>query len=158
MLTEALPEGDARGLQQTPHRLDLPVPLPNSHPDPSSAASTTLPLQVQSLSKLFMQLFGKKSVFLSKEMQRDRLADSRPCSLSQVVDTNVTSLVTPRLTRALKCHDHEPQTCTPSSCLNGGRCVGPNTEKRCVNFVWTRDVPRGTSTPGDRTVKVSKQV
>ncbi|KAK8405865.1 hypothetical protein O3P69_001973 [Scylla paramamosain] len=94
VLTEALPEGEEKRLQRPPHRLDLPVPLPNSHPDPSSAASTTLPLQV--------------------------------------VDTNVTSLVTPRLTRALKCHDHEPQTCTPSSCLNGGRCVGPNTEKRCV--------------------------
>lgn len=49
MLTEALPEGEKRGLQRAPHRLDLPVPLPNSHPDPSSAASTTLPLQVQSL-------------------------------------------------------------------------------------------------------------
>lgn len=57
MLTETLPEeeeggrGESRveGLQQPSYRLDQedhPVPLPNSHPDPSSAASTTLPLQV----------------------------------------------------------------------------------------------------------------
>ncbi|MPC21298.1 hypothetical protein E2C01_014280 [Portunus trituberculatus] len=41
----------------------------------------------------------------------------------QVVDTNVTALVTPRLTRSLACYAHEPETCTASSCLNGGRCM-----------------------------------
>nr|XP_045603724.1 putative neural-cadherin 2 isoform X2 [Procambarus clarkii]XP_045603725.1 putative neural-cadherin 2 isoform X2 [Procambarus clarkii] len=53
----------------------------------------------------------------------------------QVVDTNTTSLVTPRLTRA---HDCDPrlqsgdETCTPISCLNGGRCVRTDIGKRCV--------------------------
>ncbi|XP_050721664.1 putative neural-cadherin 2 isoform X2 [Eriocheir sinensis] len=50
----------------------------------------------------------------------------------QVVDTNITSLVTPRLSRALPCRAHEPETCTPSSCLNGGRCVPSPTGNRCV--------------------------
>ncbi|XP_063874461.1 putative neural-cadherin 2 isoform X1 [Scylla paramamosain] len=53
----------------------------------------------------------------------------------QVVDANATSLVTPRLTRAHSCLDHaqNSETCTPTSCLNGGRCV--RTEEgvyRCV--------------------------
>ncbi|XP_050716089.1 putative neural-cadherin 2 isoform X2 [Eriocheir sinensis] len=57
----------------------------------------------------------------------------------QVVDTNATALVTPRLTRAHSCHAHahthapDPEDCTPTSCLNGGRCV--RTEEgndRCV--------------------------
>ncbi|XP_045101058.1 putative neural-cadherin 2 isoform X2 [Portunus trituberculatus] len=53
----------------------------------------------------------------------------------QVVDTNATSLVTPRLTRAHSCLDYaqNSETCTPTSCLNGGRCV--RTEEgvyRCV--------------------------
>ncbi|XP_037782822.1 uncharacterized protein LOC119579199 [Penaeus monodon] len=42
----------------------------------------------------------------------------------QVVDSNITSLVTPRITRAHDCHAHtryEKDTCT--SCLNGGRCM-----------------------------------
>ncbi|XP_045138941.1 putative neural-cadherin 2 isoform X2 [Portunus trituberculatus] len=50
----------------------------------------------------------------------------------QVVDTNITSLVTPRLTRALSCRAHEPETCTPSSCLNGGRCLPHPAGNRCV--------------------------
>ncbi|XP_068219971.1 cadherin-related hmr-1-like [Palaemon carinicauda] len=46
--------------------------------------------------------------------------------LLRVVDTNTTSLVTPRLTRARDCHAHSREvdfSCTPTSCLNGGRCV-----------------------------------
>ncbi|KAG7168189.1 neural-cadherin 2-like 6, partial [Homarus americanus] len=50
----------------------------------------------------------------------------------QVVDTNATSLVTPRLTRAHACHAHEPETCTPTSCLNGGRCVRSSDGNRCI--------------------------
>ncbi|XP_068228176.1 neural-cadherin-like [Palaemon carinicauda] len=50
----------------------------------------------------------------------------------QVVDTNATSLVTPRLTRASRCHSHEPETCTPASCLNGGRCIKTQNGNRCV--------------------------
>ncbi|XP_042205064.1 putative neural-cadherin 2 isoform X2 [Homarus americanus] len=53
----------------------------------------------------------------------------------QVVDTNATSLVTPRLTRAHDCHTHtlyDEDTCTPSSCLNGGRCVRTQLGNRCV--------------------------
>ncbi|XP_071513351.1 uncharacterized protein [Panulirus ornatus] len=45
----------------------------------------------------------------------------------QVVDTNQTSLVTPRLTRAQNCQaqtaGYVDDACTPTSCLNGGRCV-----------------------------------
>ena len=70
------------------------------------------------------------NVFLTMKEQREAETQFLYHILFQVVDTNVTSLVTPRLTRALKCHDHQPQTCRPSSCLNGGRCVGPNTEKK----------------------------
>ncbi|XP_042231102.1 putative neural-cadherin 2 [Homarus americanus] len=50
----------------------------------------------------------------------------------QVVDTNATSLVTPRLTRTLACCAHEPDTCTPTTCLNGGRCVASSGGNRCV--------------------------
>ncbi|XP_069945615.1 putative neural-cadherin 2 isoform X3 [Cherax quadricarinatus] len=50
----------------------------------------------------------------------------------QVVDTNSTSLVTPRLTQSPVCHTHEPETCTPTSCLNGGRCVAYPSGSRCV--------------------------
>ncbi|KAG7168236.1 Neural-cadherin-like 10, partial [Homarus americanus] len=50
----------------------------------------------------------------------------------QVVDINSTSLVTPRLTRAHVCYAHDLETCTPTSCLNGGRCVGSLTGNRCV--------------------------
>ncbi|KAG7170160.1 Neural-cadherin-like 6 [Homarus americanus] len=49
----------------------------------------------------------------------------------QVVDTNITSLVTPRLTRAYDCNTHTlygDETCTPTSCLNGGRCVRKHPE------------------------------
>ncbi|XP_047498494.1 neural-cadherin-like [Penaeus chinensis] len=43
----------------------------------------------------------------------------------QVVDTNSTALVTPRLSQAHTCQTpaHESEICTPTSCLNGGRCV-----------------------------------
>nr|XP_045606773.1 putative neural-cadherin 2 [Procambarus clarkii] len=50
----------------------------------------------------------------------------------QVIDTNVTSLVTPLLAHTHACHAHDPETCTPTSCLNGGRCVGSPGGKRCV--------------------------
>ncbi|KAK4315393.1 hypothetical protein Pmani_013310 [Petrolisthes manimaculis] len=50
----------------------------------------------------------------------------------QVVDANVTSLVTPRLTRSHTCHAHYPETCTPISCLNGGRCVRSLQGNKCV--------------------------
>ncbi|XP_063879939.1 putative neural-cadherin 2 isoform X2 [Scylla paramamosain] len=58
----------------------------------------------------------------------------------QVVDTNVTALVTPRLTRSLACYAHEPETCTASSCLNGGRCMRTPEGNRCV-------CPQGSSGP-----------
>ncbi|XP_069937245.1 neural-cadherin-like, partial [Cherax quadricarinatus] len=44
----------------------------------------------------------------------------------QVVDTNTTSLVTPRLTRPHDCHTQhprQPETCTAATCFNGGRCI-----------------------------------
>ncbi|KAK3860230.1 hypothetical protein Pcinc_033702, partial [Petrolisthes cinctipes] len=53
----------------------------------------------------------------------------------QVVDTNATSLVTPRLTHAHHtCHhpQRHPLTCTPGSCLNGGRCVRSSHGNRCI--------------------------
>ncbi|XP_064116623.1 putative neural-cadherin 2 [Macrobrachium nipponense] len=61
----------------------------------------------------------------------------------QVVDTNMTSLVTPLLIRSHKCvsqesprgHAHasyDSDTCAPSSCLNGGRCVRFPSGSRCV--------------------------
>ncbi|XP_071536341.1 putative neural-cadherin 2 isoform X3 [Panulirus ornatus] len=52
----------------------------------------------------------------------------------QVVDTNSTALVTPRLTHARDCHAHahDPYTCTPNTCLNGGRCVRSHNGNRCV--------------------------
>ncbi|XP_045131274.1 putative neural-cadherin 2 isoform X2 [Portunus trituberculatus] len=54
----------------------------------------------------------------------------------QVVDTNHTSLVTPRLTRAHDCHRRshhlEEESCTPSTCLNGGRCVRTDSGNRCL--------------------------
>ncbi|XP_068219972.1 putative neural-cadherin 2 [Palaemon carinicauda] len=53
----------------------------------------------------------------------------------QVVDTNTTSLVTPRLTRARDCHAHSREvdfSCTPTSCLNGGRCVRNDQGNRCI--------------------------
>ncbi|KAK4295368.1 hypothetical protein Pmani_032058, partial [Petrolisthes manimaculis] len=81
----------------------------------------------------------------------------------QVVDTNVTSLVTPRLTRAHNCNPHTryDPTCTSNSCLNGGRCVRTDVGSRCVcpggswgpqckilsrtflgsGFAWVRSLP-----------------
>ncbi|KAK8754217.1 hypothetical protein OTU49_014924, partial [Cherax quadricarinatus] len=53
----------------------------------------------------------------------------------QVIDTNSTSLVTPRLMRAHDCHAnkyYEDYTCTPASCLNGGRCLKTDVGNRCV--------------------------
>ncbi|KAK8742319.1 hypothetical protein OTU49_001800, partial [Cherax quadricarinatus] len=49
-----------------------------------------------------------------------------------VVDINSTSLVTPRLASLPSCLHQEPDACTPSSCLNGGRCSGFPTDHRCV--------------------------
>ncbi|XP_066952072.1 neural-cadherin-like isoform X1 [Macrobrachium rosenbergii] len=61
----------------------------------------------------------------------------------QVVDTNLTSLVTPLLVRTHECvpagsprghgyASYDPATCSPSSCLNGGRCVRFTSGSRCV--------------------------
>ncbi|XP_066968094.1 putative neural-cadherin 2 [Macrobrachium rosenbergii] len=50
----------------------------------------------------------------------------------QVIDTNSTSIVTPRLTRTTRCHIQEPETCTAASCLNGGRCIGTSHGNRCI--------------------------
>ncbi|XP_069978400.1 LOW QUALITY PROTEIN: neural-cadherin, partial [Penaeus vannamei] len=58
-----------------------------------------------------------------------------PPILPQVVDTNSTSLVTPRLTRAHDCRLHARDgdaACTERSCLNGGRCVRMEKGNRCV--------------------------
>ncbi|KAK7080329.1 hypothetical protein SK128_017660 [Halocaridina rubra] len=53
----------------------------------------------------------------------------------QVVDTNATSLVTPRLSRSNHCRfapTEADDDCTPTSCLNGGRCLRLNGDSRCV--------------------------
>ncbi|XP_071536735.1 putative neural-cadherin 2 isoform X2 [Panulirus ornatus] len=52
----------------------------------------------------------------------------------QVVDTNATSLVTPRLSRAHACHAYSPEseTCSSTTCLNGGKCVWSPVGNRCV--------------------------
>ncbi|CAL4133360.1 unnamed protein product, partial [Meganyctiphanes norvegica] len=52
----------------------------------------------------------------------------------QVVDTNSTSLVTPRLSRSRPCRARytDTESCTPVSCLNGGRCVRSSAGDRCV--------------------------
>ncbi|XP_066957970.1 putative neural-cadherin 2 isoform X2 [Macrobrachium rosenbergii] len=53
----------------------------------------------------------------------------------QVVDTNSTSLVTPKLSRAPDCRSHirdADDACTPSSCLNGGKCVRTDIGNRCI--------------------------
>nr|XP_027235811.1 putative neural-cadherin 2 [Penaeus vannamei] len=66
----------------------------------------------------------------SKDTQEPSSAaslSSSPVPL-QVVDINATSLVTPRLTHARRCHALEYDTCTPATCLNGGRCVGDHGE------------------------------
>ncbi|XP_071513597.1 uncharacterized protein [Panulirus ornatus] len=58
----------------------------------------------------------------------------------QVVDTNLTSLVTPRLMRASDCHTlahYRDNTCTPTSCLNGGRCIRTDIGNRCVCPGWS---------------------
>ncbi|KAK8719546.1 hypothetical protein OTU49_013961, partial [Cherax quadricarinatus] len=61
----------------------------------------------------------------------------------QVVDTNTTSFVTPRLTRPHDCHTQhprQPETCTAATCFNGGRCILTSTGSRCV-------CPGGSSGP-----------
>ncbi|XP_071513389.1 putative neural-cadherin 2 isoform X2 [Panulirus ornatus] len=53
----------------------------------------------------------------------------------QAVDTNLTSLVTPHLTRAQDCPAHTQygdDSCTSASCLNGGRCIRTDLGNRCV--------------------------
>ncbi|XP_066984935.1 putative neural-cadherin 2 [Macrobrachium rosenbergii] len=61
----------------------------------------------------------------------------------QVVDTNMTSLVTPLLIRTRECVSQESprgrgyapydsDTCAPSTCLNGGRCLRSPSGSRCV--------------------------
>ncbi|XP_042879004.1 neural-cadherin-like, partial [Penaeus japonicus] len=54
----------------------------------------------------------------------------------QLVDTNTTSLVTPRLTSAKDCRAYAQtrtsDSCTPTSCLNGGRCHRSSVGNRCV--------------------------
>ncbi|XP_042869830.1 neural-cadherin-like [Penaeus japonicus] len=61
-------------------------------------------------------------------------AASRPSKTLplQVVDTNATSLVTPRLAFTSECLAPESEACTASPCLNGGRCVMLSTGQRCV--------------------------
>ncbi|XP_037789239.1 neural-cadherin-like [Penaeus monodon] len=61
-------------------------------------------------------------------------AASRPSKTLalQVVDTNATSLVTPRLAFTSECLAPESEDCTDSPCLNGGRCVKLSTGQRCV--------------------------
>ncbi|XP_063588701.1 neural-cadherin-like [Penaeus indicus] len=61
-------------------------------------------------------------------------AASRPSKTLalQVVDTNATSLVTPRLAFTSECLAPESEDCTASPCLNGGRCVKLSTGQRCV--------------------------
>ncbi|XP_064105899.1 putative neural-cadherin 2 isoform X2 [Macrobrachium nipponense] len=73
----------------------------------------------------------------------DRVASMASTVLPlQVVDTNITSLVTPLLLRPYKCDAAEissvndrlyvSDSCTPSSCLNGGKCVRFPTGNRCI--------------------------
>ncbi|XP_069982972.1 putative neural-cadherin 2 isoform X4 [Penaeus vannamei] len=54
----------------------------------------------------------------------------------QLVDTNTTSLVTPRLSNAKDCRAYTQtptsDSCTPTSCLNGGRCHRTSVGNRCV--------------------------
>ncbi|XP_068229142.1 putative neural-cadherin 2 [Palaemon carinicauda] len=56
----------------------------------------------------------------------------------QVIDTNNTSLVTPRLKHFYDCKSpsmsqpRQEQACLPGSCLNGGRCVQFSDGKRCI--------------------------
>ncbi|XP_066937061.1 uncharacterized protein [Macrobrachium rosenbergii] len=56
----------------------------------------------------------------------------------QVIDTNNTSLVTPRLKQFYDCKSpsmsqpRQEQACSPGSCLNGGRCVQFSDGKRCI--------------------------
>ncbi|XP_068213121.1 putative neural-cadherin 2 [Palaemon carinicauda] len=79
----------------------------------------------------------------------------------QVVDTNLTSVVTPRLTQATNCMAKEPEICTPTSCLNGGRCSRTVHGMKCIcpsgtwglrckalsrtfkgsGFIWIRPIP-----------------
>ncbi|XP_064093764.1 putative neural-cadherin 2 isoform X1 [Macrobrachium nipponense] len=79
----------------------------------------------------------------------------------QVVDTNLTSVVTPRLTQTTHCSSQEPETCTSISCLNGGRCIRTTQGMRCVcpsgtwgfrckaisrtfkgsSFIWIQPIP-----------------
>ncbi|XP_042888100.1 putative neural-cadherin 2 [Penaeus japonicus] len=99
--------------------------------DPSSAASlpsTSLPLQCDCPS-----LGGSTSLHFT----RASVGASLPTiSLFfppvDVVDINATSLVTPRLTNVQNCHTQEPETCSHSSCLNGGKCARLHAENRCV--------------------------
>ncbi|XP_042876208.1 putative neural-cadherin 2, partial [Penaeus japonicus] len=93
------------------------------------------PEKVASLSR---QQEDAREPFERRPGSQDAQEPSSAASLSsspvplQVVDINATSLVTPRLTFASRCHGYEHETCTPSSCLNGGRCVGNLEESRCV--------------------------
>ncbi|XP_068229632.1 putative neural-cadherin 2 [Palaemon carinicauda] len=56
----------------------------------------------------------------------------------QVIDTNNTALVTPRLKHFYDCktlsmsQPNQEQSCLPGSCLNGGRCVQFSKGKRCI--------------------------
>ncbi|CAL4086243.1 unnamed protein product, partial [Meganyctiphanes norvegica] len=76
------------------------------------------------------------------EDEEDTAASLPSTSLMlQVVDSNSTSLVTPRLVRSYKCNGrgHDSRTshtdnmsCTPSSCLNGGRCLRTEEGHKCI--------------------------
>lgn len=65
-----------------------------------------------------------RTVFWWKSRTENLLSLS--ASRCQLVDTNTTSLVTPRLSNAKDCRAYTQtptsDSCTPTSCLNGGRC------------------------------------
>ncbi|XP_068219630.1 putative neural-cadherin 2 [Palaemon carinicauda] len=75
---------------------------------------------------------------ISNPQQPPSLASLASTALPlQVVDTNTTSLVTPRLSRSHACPVHREDeisdSCTSTSCLNGGRCVrNAEGNSRCI--------------------------
>ncbi|XP_045130739.1 neural-cadherin-like isoform X2 [Portunus trituberculatus] len=97
--------------------------------------ATKLRMHLGSLEEVGERLDGTHSSSLRDSQPGDPSSAASLASTSlplQVVDTNVTSLVTPRLSRAPSCRAQEPETCTPSSCLNGGRCLPSPAGNRCV--------------------------
>ncbi|XP_076032740.1 neural-cadherin-like isoform X2 [Oratosquilla oratoria] len=72
----------------------------------------------------------------STERQSSATSLASTAPALQVVDTNSTSIVTPRLFRRQVCPPNvvvlEPEACTPTTCLNGGRCVRSDLSYRCI--------------------------